>query len=343
MKLSLRQASGFVTDLFVDRGMAAADAAVVADVLLWAEARGTDTHGLSRIPNYLHMIDRGDTDPRAAPRIRADMGAILAMDGQHAAGPVAMMRALAEVQARARQFGIGLAVVGETTHTGAIGCYAERAARAGFAAIVMAAGPPIMAYEGAAVASVSTAPLALAAPGGPDGVVLLDMASSLVSNGRLKQAQRQHETIPESWALTADGRRTTDATEAMIPLPMAGAKGAGLSLMIECLTSLLAAAPILSAALCPGGRKRHVQNATIILIDVAAFRALSDYAQDVDMLAAIIHALPRLEGAEPIRLPGERGGRQAARTADDGLRIDPKTWRQLAEIAAVRGLTAPAG
>jgi ureidoglycolate dehydrogenase (NAD+) len=341
MKLSLVQTSRFVTDLFIDRGMSAVDASLVANVLVWAEARGTDTHGLSRIGNYLQMIDREDIDPHAAPEVRVDAGAICSLDGKRSAGPVAMTQALAAAQSRAGQFGIGLCVVGETTHTGAIGYYADKAARDGFVAIVLAAGPPIMAYEGASVASVSTAPIAVAVPGGPGGIVLLDMASSLVSNGRLKRAQRNHETIPESWALTADGRRTTDGREANIPLPMAGAKGAGLALMIECLTSLLAAAPILSAALAPGGRRRHIQNATIILIDVAKFRPPSEFAQDVETLAIILRTLPRLEGAEPIRLPGERGGHQADRAAEDGLHIDSKTWRQLLEIATERGLAAP--
>jgi ureidoglycolate dehydrogenase (NAD+) len=198
-----------------------------------------------------------------------------------------------------------------------------------------------MAYEGAKVPSVSTAPVAIAVPGGAHGPLLLDMATSLVSNGRLKRAQTNHEVIPENWALTEDGRRTTDGREATIPLPMAGAKGAGLALMIECLTSLLAAAPILSAALAPGGRRRHAQNATVILIDVARFRPPSDFARDVDTLATIIRSLPRLEGAESIRLPGERGSQQAERAATDGLTIEPKTWRQLLEIAQERRLTAP--
>ncbi|MDB5648481.1 MAG: malate/L-lactate dehydrogenase, partial [Hyphomicrobiales bacterium] len=187
--LSHLDLAGFVAQLFIARGMGAKDAEAVADVLVWADMRGTASHGVSRVPHYLGMIDKGQLDPAAVPDIRVDLGAVFSLDARMSAGPAAMMQALAGAQTRARAFGIGMALVGRTTHAGAIGYYAEKAAQQGFAAIVLAAGPPIMAYHGARVPSVSTAPIAIAVPGGPGGVILLDMASSIVSNGRLKQAK----------------------------------------------------------------------------------------------------------------------------------------------------------
>ena len=342
MNLPAPELTAFVAALFVDRGMSEADARAFADMLVWAESRGTDSHGLSRMDAYLTMIDKGHIDPRAQPELRVDLGAVFSLDAKRGAGPVSMMRALDGARTRARAFGIGMGLVGRATHAGAIGYYAEKAARDGFAAIVLAAGPPIMAYHGARIASASTAPVAMAVPGGPDGAILLDMASSLVSNGRLKQARRARETIPETWALDADGRPTTDAEAAVIPLPMAGAKGAGLSLLIECLTSVLAAAPILSAMLGPDGKRAHVQNVMIILIDVARFRAVSDFTADIDTLAGVLHALPAIDSAQPVRLPGERGAKAAARAAREGVRIPEKLWRELTGIAAARGVPVPA-
>ena len=313
----------FVARLFMARGMSREAGDAVARVLVWADLRGGDTHGVSRIGHYFGMIDKGAMKPAAEPRLRVDFGALAAFDAEGAAGPVAMLLALAEAQARARAHGIGLALVGGATHAGAMGCYAEAAAHNGFAAIVIAAGPPLMAYHGARVASVSTAPLAIAVPGGPEGVIMLDMASSRISNGTLKNARRDGKTLPEGAALDATGRETIDPAQAEVLLPVGGPKGSGFALMVECLTSLLAGAPILSRML-GEGKKGHGQNATMILIDIARLRATQDFTVDVDMLA------------------GERGAGLARQRARDGVPVSPKVWAELVELARIYHVTVPA-
>jgi ureidoglycolate dehydrogenase (NAD+) len=322
----------FVARLFRARGMDESAAAAVADVLVWADLRGGDTHGVSRIAHYFGMIDKGAMKPAAVPRVRVDFGALIALDADGAAGPVAMMQALDVAKARARAHGVGLALVGGATHAGAMGCYAEAAARDGFAAIVFAAGPPLMAYQGARIASVSTAPIAIAVPGGPEGVVLLDMASSRISNGRLKNARRDGQPLPEGAALDAQGRETTDPAQAEVLLPVGGPKGSGFALMVECVTSLLAGAPILSRML-GEGRKGHGQNATIILIDIARLRPRDAFDADLDMLAEVVKRLPRAEGGDEIRLPGERGAKLALRRRRDGIPVASKVWAELVELA----------
>lgn len=331
----------FVARLFAARGMSEGHARQVADVLVWADLRGTDTHGVSRIPGYSTLIDKGELDPTASPKVRTDFGAIVALDSNRAAGPVAVGLALDIAMTKARQFGIGMGLVGNTTHTGAIGFYVETAAKQGFAAIMLGAGPPLMAYQGARVPSLSTAPIAMAVPGGATGVILLDMATSVVSNGRIKMARQKGEAIPEGWALDAQGRSTTDATQAETLLPLGGAKGAGLALMNECLTGVLAGAPILSAMLGPNGKRGHWQNATIICIDIARFRSPGDYEADIDAMAQVIKALPALDGAEPIRLPGERGTAEFRTRATNGIPIGRKTWQQLVALAGECGVKVP--
>lgn len=330
----------FVARLFMARGMGREAGDAIARVLVWADLRGGETHGVSRISHYFGMIDKGAMQPAAEPRLRVDFGALAVFDAEGAAGPVAMLKALADAQTRARAHGVGLALVGGATHAGAMGCYAEAAARAGFAAIVIAAGPPLMAYQGARVASVSTAPLAIAVPGGPEGVILLDMASSQISNGALKSARRDGKTLPEGAALDATGRATMDPAQAEVLLPVGGPKGSGFALMVECLTSLLAGAPILSRML-GEGKKGHGQNATLILIDIARLRATQDFTVDVDTLAGIVKTLPLAEGAQPIRLPGERGGGLARARARDGVPVSSKVWTELVELAKTHHVAVP--
>jgi ureidoglycolate dehydrogenase (NAD+) len=330
-----------VARLVEAKGLGAADAASVADVLIWAELRGIDSHGLSRIPQYLQLIDEGQLDPAASPVLQLDLGAACLVDGNACAGPVAMMQAVDLAAERAGRFGIGMTVVGRTTHTGAIGCYAERAARQGFGAITFSAGPPLMAYHGARVASVSTAPIAIAVPGGPDGVTVLDMATSVVSNGRLKLARDAGEPIPEGWALDRTGAPTTYPENAVIPLPLGGAKGAGLAFMFENLAGILAGAPILSGMVGPHGRRRHAHNATVIAIDVGRFRPLADFRADVETLAGILKALPLQDGHDEIRLPGERGARSARERKASGIPVADRMWRKLVDMCRELDLSMP--
>ena len=332
--------SAFVQRLFEARGLRADDAGKIARVLVWADMRGSDTHGVSRIPHYFGMIDKGAMKPAAQPRLRADFGALFSLDAQGAAGPVAMMALLENAQVRARQFGVGLGVMGGATHAGAIGFYAEQAARHGHAAIAFAAGPPLMAYEGARIASASTAPLAIAVPGGPQGVVLLDMAASQISNGRLKQARRDKESLPLGWALDAQGRPATEAAQAETLLPMGGPKGSGLALMTEILTSVLAGAPLLSPMLAQG-KKGHGQSAMIIVIDIARLRDPQDFASDMDALTSVIKALPRIDGVDDVRLPGERGARALEQARAKGMKMDMKVWDELVELARAYQVALP--
>jgi len=231
----------FATDVFARAGMPEADAAVVADVLVWANLRGVDTHGVLRIPRYVDLIETGDMNARPAIAIRTETPASVLIEADRAAGPVAMMRGTTAAVRKARDAGVGLALVRATTHAAALGYYTLAAAREGMAAVALAASWPNVVYHGTRAAGVSTSPISIAVPGTEP--VVLDMATSVVSMGKLNQAKRTGEPIPEGWALDKDGNPTTDPQAAQIPLPMAGPKGSGLSLMIECITSLVAANP----------------------------------------------------------------------------------------------------
>src|SRR5258708_12970978 len=151
------------------------DAATVADVLVWANLRGIESHGVSRVPRYLEILEHGDMDPGARPEPRRLSDSLFLLDAAKAAGPVAMKRAVAEALAMVQHSGLCLGVVSRTTHAGAIGRYAQSIALQGHAAIVIASGLPNMAYHGTRVPSVSTSPIAIPVPTHRYGAVILDM------------------------------------------------------------------------------------------------------------------------------------------------------------------------
>lgn len=328
----------FATDIFARAGLPQADAAIVSDVLVWANLRGVETHGVMRIPRYIDLIEAGDMNPRPAIVVRTETPASVLIDADRAAGPVAMMRATAEALRKAREAGIGLALVRATTHTAALGYYTLAAAREGMAAIALAGSWPIVAYHGARAAGVSTSPISIAVPGSEP--LVLDMASSVVSMGKLNQAKKTGEAIPAGWALDKDGRPTTDPRAAQIPLPMAGPKGSGLSLMIECLTSLIAANPLLAESLegTPEGQ-RHRQNGLVIAIDLARFGDPEKFRREVDRLVKALKSLPVDPQVGEILMPGERGRRTFERRSRDGIPIPRAIHGELEALAKRLGVT----
>jgi ureidoglycolate dehydrogenase (NAD+) len=329
----------FARDVFVEVGMSVEHAATVADALVWANLRGIDSHGVTRIPRYVELIEGGDVNPTPTLTPRMETPAAVLLDADRAPGPVAMTAAMTAAVAKAREIGVGLVLVRATTHTGAIGYYTLQGAEAGMAALAVSASQPFMAYHGARRAAVSTNPLSIAIPGGAGAPLLLDMATSVVAMGRLLQAKRAGQPIPTGWALDRDGEPTTDPRAAEIPLPLGGPKGSGLSLMIECLTSLVVGNPVIAEALEATARgRRHRQNALALAIDVGRFGDPAAFQREVARLVAVLKALPRDAGIPEILMPGERGHRTAERRQRDGVPIPAPVRDELRALAGRLGV-----
>ena len=331
----------FIRDALKAAGASAADAAAVADGLIWANLRGVDGHGVSRLPSYLAMIKRGDVDLKAQPRLVRETAAAFEIDGGSGFGPVAMMQALAVALERRQKAGSCFGLVRNTTHTGAVGRYVQWLAERGCIGIIMVAGPAFVAFHGARVPSLGTSPIAIAVPTSR-GPIVLDMATSTISNGKILQARATGSALPPGTALTGAGAPTTDPQQAEILLPLGGPKGSGLALMFELVTSVLAAAPILTPTLGTQKSRRLRQNCAILAIDVEAFRPLAGFVEDADALAAILKALPRQSGFDEILLPGERAAHTEAERRQSGIPVPRALWTELNALAAAHGIALPA-
>jgi len=329
-----------VSGIFAARGMRQGDAGAVADALVWANLRGIDSHGVSRVPRYLELFDRGESVPDAQPTVERPRAAIAIVDAHAAPGPVAMNRAVAEAISGARECGVGWASVRGTVHTGAIGYYTSQAADAGMAAVGVVAGMPNMAYAGARGAAVATSPLSVAVPAGRHQAVLLDMATAVMALGRIAQLKTAGRELPPGVAVTAAGDPTTDPALAAVPLPVGGPKGAGMSLVFEMLASGLAGNPIVPAY--HSGDRRHRQNAFILAVDVSAFLDPGEFAAAVDDTVDAIKALPAATGVAEVLVPGERGHRSELERLASGIPLGPKVWRELTATASSLGVAAPA-
>ena len=232
------QPSIFVSAIFV--AAAREHAGEWAKMLVWANLRGTDSHGIIRIPRYIDLVNAKSINPAPNIRDRAQARRRGGAGGRPRARPRSRMtRAMNEAIGLRPQGRRRLCAARHITHTGAIGYFALQAAEAGFVGIAMSASGPMMAYPGTRVAAVSSNPIAFAVPRRNGRPYLLDFSTGVVANGKIMGAADRGEKIPLGWGLDKDGHDTTDPKAVETLLPLGGAKGAGLSFMIECLTSLL--------------------------------------------------------------------------------------------------------
>jgi ureidoglycolate dehydrogenase (NAD+) len=331
---------GFAADLLRAGGFTADQAEQTAAMLVWANLRGTDSHGVLRVPRYVEMVQLGLINPSAAPRQVSGKGAVAVLDADRAPGAVAMNLAAQTAMQLSDVHGIGWCAVRSISHAGAIGYYANQVARMGRVAIAMTASKPLMIYHGSRAEGVSTNPIAIAAPTtNPDRPLLLDMSTASVALGKIMAARDGGQTIPAGWGVDADGRETTDPRKVKAVLPMAGAKGSGLSLMIEVLASVLAGNPLIAVALAGGGDPGG--NGLVAVLDPSAFG--EDFPIEVDRLGAAIKGLPPAAGSERVYLPGERGFEEMERRSSAGIRLVRGTLSRLLALASHLNVVVPEG
>lgn len=330
----------FAANLLAAGGFSADHARQTADMLVWANLRGVDSHGVLRIPRYLEMVQLGLINPAASPQTVLHKGAVSVIDADRAPGAVAMNLAAQTAAKLSGDHGIGWCAVRGITHAGAIGYYAQQVSQLGRIGIVMTASKPLMVYYGSKAEGVSTNPIAIAAPtGDPDRPLLFDMSTAAVALGKIMAARDAGKAIPLDWGVDKDGVQTSDPAKVKAVLPLGGAKGSGLSLMIEVLASVLVGNPLISIALSghsdPGG------NGVVIALDPSAFGAADTFATMADELCTAIKGLPPAQGVTSVLLPGERGADEMTRRLQAGVPIAGGTLSRLEQLAVQLKVPVP--
>jgi ureidoglycolate dehydrogenase (NAD+) len=332
-----RDLRAYAASLLRAAGYAPEHAERTADILVWANERGAESHGVLRIPRYAEMVADGTIDPVAIPQVMSRQGAVAVIEAARAPGPSTMVAAVDTAVEIAADLGIGWCSARNITHAGAVGYFALRAAERGCLGIVMTASGPLMAYHGARVAGVSTNPIAIAVPG-RGRPLLLDMSTSTVALGKIMHARDAGTAIPEGWAIDAAGAPATDPAKAVTLTPLGGAKGSGLSLMIEVLASVLVSNPAISGVLAGG---KGAMNGAALAIRIDAFADRDTFAAQIAELVTGLKALPRAAGTDEILMPGERGFRLAEERVGTGIPVAQGTLDRLAAMADRLGVPAP--
>jgi (2R)-3-sulfolactate dehydrogenase (NADP+) len=306
-------------------------AAATARALVYADAQGLASHGVSRVPQYATHLANGRADGSAIPEVRrAKGGAVLVDAGCGLAFPACAL-AVDEAIARAGQFGVAFAGVTNSHHFGAAAYHLEPVGAAGLVGLALGNSPAAMAAAGGQRPLFGTNPIAAVFPRRAAAPLSIDLSLSEVARGKLMVAAKEGRAIPLGWALDAGGRPTTDPKAGLegSMLPMGGSKGAMLALVVELLVTALTGAAMgfeASSFFVDEGNRPRIGQAFLV-IDPDALAGRDTY------LARIETLLTEMAKDAGVRLPGERRRALAALARANGVDVPDALAGQLRRLA----------
>lgn len=342
--------------LLVTAGATDSIARQVARSLVLANLRGHSSHGVRRIPQYAEMISNGRIDPTATPSIERETKTTAVVDGQSAFGQIVGRAAVEAVVERATEQGLAAVGVRDATHLGRIGEWAERVAENDLAFIGFVNGQSTgsVTVPGSSQRRLFTNPIAIGFPsfGTLEFPVVLDIATSQVANGKIREHETRDEPIPEGWAIKPDGTPQTDPSEllggygALLPLGglTSGYKGFGLSLAAELFASNL------GDGLIVGQEDASYSNAAaFIALDPTLFTTEERIADRIAVLESYVRSTESEPGltagtganGDTALLPHESEYVTSANRREHGIPIpdeDVELLRKMADDEGVTGL-----
>ena len=331
--------TGLIVDAIIKAGVPKDDAAKIAELMLEADLIGADAHGVFRLGQYVQRLKLGSTNARPNITIKRTAPATALVDGDNGMGHLVVARAAETAIELARECGVAWVGCRLSGHAGAAGVYAALPLKSDMVGLYSAvANANHMPLAGGAEPLLGTNPLAIAIPAGKEPPVVLDIATSIVSYGTIKNHRLQNKPLQDDWMIDPKtGEAVIDphkSAEALL-LPMAGYKGAGLALTLGLLAGTLNGALF--------GRDCVDFNATpdkitntgqfVLALDPSRFQPIEQFKAEVDRHIRELRDTKALPG-QSVRLPGEQRAQRRADRLRNGLPLAPELLTQLDKLAA---------
>ncbi len=339
VKVNANKLHDFIKQLFIAAGLSGEHAWTVADSLTTSELFGFHSHGVIRIPHYLERIKIGSIKTNPEIKVVKEKGATALVDGGHGMGHVVGAFAMEEA-IRLAENGVGFVGVKNSGHFGIAGYFALQAARRGMIGIAVSHTDVAVIPFGGKEPAVGTNPLAVAVPTDREYPILLDMATSTASLGKILVAKKKGEAIPSDWAVDADGVPTTDPHQAKYLMPMAGAKGYALALIFDILCGPLTGS--LFGKRLPkmyGDYDKHRELGHFLgAINVEDFVSLGEFRKNVGLLIDDTHRTPAAPGFDRVLVPGEKEYLTRLKYEKEGIPVPAETIKDLADAGEALGV-----
>lgn len=326
-------------------GSSSREAAQVSSALVGANLAGHDSHGIGMMPRYVDALKEGGLAINQAPRIKFDGGAMLAVDGQSGYGQVIGEDATAIAIERARSMGSCIMGLGNVHHLGRIGQWAEQAVAAGLVSInfVNVLSRPIVAAWGGGDGRMGTNPCCIGVPVKDGAPIILDYATSVVAQGKMRVSHNKGEKVPPGRLIDHEGRPTDDPRYVVIDplgalMPFGEHKGSGMGLICE----------LLGGALAGGGTwhreyqgERRVLNGMLsILINPEKLGTGDVFASETSAFLKWLQQTPVAPGFDKVRVAGDPEREMRAKRRAEGVPVDTTTWAEILAAAAKVGVAA---
>ena len=346
----------FARDVFSKLGVPDTQAAGAARVLVWANLRGVETHGVRNLaPLYVHMLDEGIVTPDADFSVDHETPFSARVDGGNGLGMAAGVWAMQLAMDKAAASGSGMVAMHNSRHFGAAGYYAHMALAHDM--IGISATGRFMPRGGriglmptfAAIPMFSTNPIAFSAPSMEEPPFLLDMATTITPYNRVMLYHELGRLAPVGWGTDDDGVPTTDPTKLNHLYPLGGSrelgshKGYGLAMVVQILSGVLSgdwAGGSADERAYDGYDQRH-DGHFFAAIRVDAFEPVDDFKRGMDVMIRALHDAPKEEGQDRIYIAGEIEHETEQERRRTGIPLPPNVQDDLRKLADRFALPLP--
>ncbi|MEG0722513.1 MAG: ureidoglycolate dehydrogenase, partial [Lachnospiraceae bacterium] len=243
MKLSRAELKNLMKNKLIKAGLSEDHADITAEILTWSDERGYHSHGAVRVEYYSERIAKGGIT--VAPNFEwKETGPCSAVfEGDNGCGYVAAKEAMEKAIEMAKKNGIAVVGIRNISHSGSLGYYTEMAADKDLVAISFCQSDPMAVPMGGTEPYYGTNPISFAAPTADERKVVFDMATTVQAWGKILDKRSRGESIPDTWAVDEAGNPVTNPNLVNALVPIAGAKGYGLMMMVDVFSGILTGVP----------------------------------------------------------------------------------------------------
>ena len=332
-KVSPTRLEDICTAIVRAAGAPGADARLVAEHLVENDVIGHHSHGVIRLWDYIEWASSGDLIPGARPRIVTETTTTARVDGNWNFGQVVATYATGLAIEKARTVGVSVVTIRRVKHIGRLGRYAEQVAGEGLVSMILTNGgghginqAPFRGTE----RKLCSNPIAMSVPSRLAGPFLLDMATSVVAEGKVRVYRARGAPTPAGWILDSDGNPSTDPEDfagggALLPLGRdEGHKGYALAFMVELLAGVMSGGGI------SGDPGRSFSNdSMIIVIDPELFVPLAELEERSLTLTEHLKNTRLADESQPVLYPGEKEAKARLANRERDIELPDPVRQQL--------------
>ena len=345
MKYDVEKLRAFCENILIHSGLDRNEAAINTDSLIQADLRGISSHGVTRLRTYAKRVQTGVVAAGQKPKVLNDSPTTLLIDANNGTGPGIGLQVMDICMERAGKFGCCFAAVKNANHFGIGAYFTMYAAEKGMIGVAMSNCPASVVPTNGSKPMFGTNPLSVSVPAGKHPPLVLDMATSVVAQGKVILADKEGKTIPDSWAVDEEGRPTTDPKKALkgAMLPFGGPKGYAIAFIIEVLCSTLSGAYHSREINNFWTDYENPQNLGYFLgvLDIGKFIPQDIFKERIDKLFDEIKSCPAAPGCGEVFIPGEIEYRSTVKMLAEGIEISDKIVADIKELGESFGVIWP--